>query len=78
MNGPHESEGADDDLPILIDCTDSDDEGDTADVRDAELDPQYQQHLTVLEFADAPRAQKARTPAVSCLIIIAGWILNCY
>lgn len=66
-NGPRELEDADDDiLPTLIDQPDSDDEDEEiAPSGDAQLDLQYQQHLTILELADAPRAQKTRTPAVS-------------
>lgn len=78
VNRPYESEGEGtyDDLPALEDCEDSDDEDDTVDAVDVQLDPQYQQHLTVLEFADAPRAQKARARAVSHIINIVNWILK--
>lgn len=77
-HGPHNLEGADDDiLPGLIDCLDSDDEeDDMAAAGDAQLDPQYQEHLTALESDDAPRAK--RIPAVSHGINILDQMLNIY
>lgn len=77
-HGPYDLEGVVDDetLPVLIDCPDSDDEEDIAAAGDAQVDPQYQQHLNVLDPADAPRKQK--TPAVSHSIDIPDCILNFY
>lgn len=75
MHGPHAFDGLDNDtLPGLIDCDDSDGEEDTAAVEEAQLDPQYQQHLNVLDPADAPRKQRA--PVVSHCINISDCLLN--
>lgn len=59
--------GDDDVMPSLSEAVypDSDDEGDDDALGEAELDPQYQDHLDYDDVSNAPCVRTKKTPAVS-------------